>query len=989
MPPPSAHVLTLGFFSGAWSWLDRSLKVFPAPQELVLVCPPEFADALRFRVRRYGLEAQQVVGLVPLTAGGWGLALEDLPPSQFLSWLNLGDVRERDWLAAAGEWLATGVGSVVYGEMSGTLHKAQVGGEWTALGPLLGPELPRPWISAGDLWELPPGLSGLVGERRALLEDAGCAWLLAHPALWELLPWAWAQRGPLPTLQMLAGDGFFADLLPTRSPLVRERSLRAAAARLHQRPEWQQLCATGWPDSWRGLPGSAGSLGGALLSSTKTLLERAQVRTPKAAPPPPPRDRKWWSRPPPALAKPVRGKWPRLGAVKALTLPAAELTEFLAGAEQLTVDVFDTCLHRAIGHSSAGFLLVAHHLQQRGIPVASALAFREARLASASGHDVHWDAIYRALQELLGWSAAQAQAAQEIELAVEASLLYANPLMLRSLRSRTAPFHYVSDMYLPAAVLREWLGKHDFPVPGLTVSSEAGVSKAEGRLLPQVLQNQGWAAATTRHVGDNSLADVIQPQAAGMDALRFRDQPGEAPFFDEVVTPCDWQDDLLCALTVGLARKHRKQHVASFPGALGYELAGPLLFGYALWLRQQVRQQGLQTLYFLARDGYWLQQLFTLMDAQWGPCCTHHYVGISRESVLLAMRHESQETWAQECLSAEPNLTSGIVLRRAGLAKVLAAQRAVTDAFGAVDFTLVDATGKWLAPTSRARLLAILQAHWPAAQGAQEEARTALAEYLTQHGYTAARAAFVDVGWTGSVPRYLSRALVQEPPLRMCFFGSYLGPAHARRAGVELHAWYFTSGGIPVTTGDEIMPTRAQLLYPVRHFIELFISGTEGKSIGFARDAAGRVQPVLAAPPADVQKFIAPLQDQAMAFCRELLGHLPQEAWTADQRLEKYLDSVLYRVFWIPRAEEVKVLGALPIEGSAFSNLPPFRSVVLPEKNAPLRSSATLVDSCQRSVWQRGWLAQLAEEELAEVASLSDLLGKRAPEVPVPSDLWT
>jgi hypothetical protein len=307
----------------------------------------------------------------------------------------------------------------------------------------------------------------------------------------------------------------------------------------------------------------------------------------------------------------------------------------------------------------------------------------------------------------------------------------------------------------------------------------------------------------------------------------------------------------------------------------------------------------------------------------------------------------------------------------------------VQHAFQEPNPTLVSDENKWLTSSAKERLRLILLAHRSTAHEAQQEARALLRDYLKQHGYQASSAAFVDMGWTGSVPRNLCRALNDEPVsgsdhhLQMLFFGSYLSPTQARSEGVSLNSWYFSETGIPVTTGDETVPTRAQLLYSVRHFVELFVSGAEGKYAGFKRQPDGNVSATQdpAHNPKQIANFLSPLHEQALTFCRDLLPHLQQETWAEGARLEWYLDSVLYRLFWIPRAHEVKILGNLPIQGSAFSSLPHFASLVFPDRDSGPRSASMLAESCQRSIWKRGWLTQLSEIEICLVPSLATLCG--------------
>lgn len=995
-------MLCLSLFRGAWSLIDFTLHGLEDQGienlEIVWVCEPRWKEALEHRLASRVAEAaalkMTVVSLSPDAFGGWKLACDSVPNSSFLTWVVQGDELTPCWLATAVEKMnASGVPAIC-GASETMLHKAQSHGAWSPVGLLTLPGLPQPWAGAKSMLQAPPSLSGIVVKTEFVQKDTGLRWLLERPFLWDAMPFAIATHAPLATTTHVSVCQFFPDILPCDSIYQRERSLEAAVVSTLKRPEWLALSAEGWPDSLKSLGEISPASELRHESKTKTLLEKAR---PKDAVQPTPSTAvssdsrgivgflKKQSDPPPS--QPI-GQWPRPGSVKPQAMDPAALEKFVSKAGQFSLDVFDTCVHRSIGRPADVFLLLVWHLKSRDIPCPNPAAFREARLTaerlawheantdSDAKCDVPLDEIYHRLALCLGWTDAQTSLAKALEIEVESSLLYANPLMQKLINEAAAkktPIRYLSDMYFPSAVIGDWLEKCQFPKFPVTVSCEAGSSKSSGELYPKLLEKEGWAAKSTHHIGDNAQADVTSAQKNGLQAFRFRDRKEEQTFFDQVVSPFDWQNDLTVSLTIGLARKFRRtqdtaksETTIGLASQIGYEIVGPLLFGYALWLRRQAVSQKLKSLFFLARDGFWLEKVFALLEEKWSPVCGHSYVALSRESVMLAAKPKNQEQWLETCLATEANLTAEVVLKRAGLANSLPAKAAMKESFQSENPILVGANARWLDDQAKSKLQKILVANKKEASKKQEEISGLLNDYLSQQGYDPKHSALVDIGWAGTIPRLLRAALSGNADPAMFFFGSYLNPAQAQRQGFKLNAWYFEEGGIPLPPAVDGFPSRSQLINPVRNLLEMMVSSTEGKSTGFKRSANGKVERTQDIPDTDAStaEFLGEVHSKALQFAEDLLGHLKEESWSEDAQLDAYLDSVLYRLLWIPKPREAKILGSIKFQSTAFGCLDNIPSVVLPEKNSQPRPVETLLDSHNRSTWKRGWLSQLTAEEM-------------------------
>ena len=66
---------------------------------------------------------------------------------------------------------------------------------------------------------------------------------------------------------------------------------------------------------------------------------------------------------------------------------------------------------------------------------------------------------------------------------------------------------------------------------------------------------------------------------------------------------------------------------------LGYVTMGPLLLGFAAWLKQDAEARGIKELFFLARDGKVMKQAYDLYCTYTGGGATSHYMYASRRSI--------------------------------------------------------------------------------------------------------------------------------------------------------------------------------------------------------------------------------------------------------------------------------------------------------------------------------------------------------------------
>lgn len=303
-----------------------------------------------------------------------------------------------------------------------------------------------------------------------------------------------------------------------------------------------------------------------------------------------------------------------------LPLPTPEeLTALMADPDLrvISFDIFDTLLVRHVLRPQDVFSLVAGCADARhGVHFERMRAPAEAELGLP---DPTLDQIYAHMARRHGLSPETA-ALREAELRCERMALRARPAaraLYDAARRHGKRIIAVSDMYLPAAFLRDVLRENGMEVDALYVSCEQGARKSDGALYARVAEQEGCAPGEMLHFGDNRHSDVEQALKRGVCALWLPPVQALA-----CPTPELWRETIAAArdaeprtspyLALALNQSYGDQvdlsrNMARFTSLAeaGRLLLAPLLTALAVHLATDKElTRGYGRLYFAARDGW-------------------------------------------------------------------------------------------------------------------------------------------------------------------------------------------------------------------------------------------------------------------------------------------------------------------------------------------------------------------------------------------------
>jgi predicted HAD superfamily hydrolase len=581
----------------------------------------------------------------------------------------------------------------------------------------------------------------------------------------------------------------------------------------------------------------------------------------------------------------------------------------LAEADVVSFDVFDTAITRRVDAPVDVFALVEARLAEelgdvaRGYALARESAEAAARAAAhAAGHeDVTLAEIYAALARRLPGAERQLARIEAAELAAEREVLVAVPEILAAVRMARAAgvtVAFVSDMYLPGAVIAEFLEAAGYGAPlDLLVSSETRRSKGAGGQW-RLLRARFGADARILHVGDDPWSDDAAPRAAGLATLPFpqarSDRRPGGPL-SPAVLPFSFAARAAVPADDGTG--------AAFMRAFGGSWGAVVVGSFLRWLEARAQALGVERLVFCARDG-WLPHRAWEAAGCGGrtriPCT---YLHLSRRTLNLADAARPAADGGLRAAAIDTLLGGRVRLRalldRAGLLglpELVSEAEAVT---GGLDAVIV--------PAAEPPLREVLRRHDRAVLAALRPMRDATLAYLRQEGLDGRRQAIIDIGWHGTLQAALAgllRDAGQEPELVGLYYG--LWPAAGRRRPV--------AGWMEGAFGNDFIPYEAQPgLHNAVPLLENLHLAPEGTTIGY-REEGGRWVPVLAENAeerAQQAALIAPFQDGTV----EAVGALFRTGRHGTLRLSELTPeaglAAISRVALSPTARELEVLGRI------------------------------------------------------------------------------
>jgi HAD superfamily hydrolase (TIGR01549 family) len=602
-----------------------------------------------------------------------------------------------------------------------------------------------------------------------------------------------------------------------------------------------------------------------------------------------------------------------------------DLVRLIQKSDYVSFDIFDTALLRRVVTPTDLFFVVESRYNRNYKCLSFEFAKRRVE-AEADARNIAWrerqaeevtlTEIYGLLQRRFDVDQPTLNLLKDVELQTETGMCMANPYMysvyqfcLR--KGKRVVFN--SDIYLPLPTVREMLVKSGYTnFERLYLSSDTGMTKATGKSYKLMIDTLGCKPDRILHIGDNAQSDVAKAREYGITAFHYRkclDEALNRPNFAREGF-AEINDDahsihqsLYLSAIINKYYPSRQQatgrNINDFWHSFGFKYAGLLYYGFIDWLIRRSREDKIEKLYFLSRDGFVMKQVYDFLAPFYTGAPSSDYLYVSRRSLHIPMADDSNKAEVFSYMqSGMYYLPVKYFFEKVGL-KAGAYEKQLREAgFKTNDDRLTsDAEYK--------KLFNLLNAIFDDIQRIGQAEKPFLLKYLKNSGlFDQPNVAVVDIGWHCSLQRalmLLSSRMGWRTDIRGYYLGTFAKARDVANQGMTLSG-YLCDFGEPAYMKDIIM-----LAVEVFEFLHL---APHGCVVRFQDTKDGTVAPVFDED-CDSKKIgkAQRVRQGAMDFIQQYVTGHPQDGLV--QIPPEFAIKPLHRVLSDPTYTEACQLGDL------------------------------------------------------------------------------
>ncbi|MBR0149740.1 MAG: hypothetical protein IJP89_00085 [Synergistaceae bacterium] len=506
---------------------------------------------------------------------------------------------------------------------------------------------------------------------------------------------------------------------------------------------------------------------------------------------------------------------------------ADEIIRALARYDTVSFDIFDTLIKRCVARPRDVFHRVARDFTDKTGIFIDPAKFRDdrhnaeifAERNTAGREETTLQEIYACLpDEYSGMT----DELMTIELQRELKCCRPDPVMRKVYewcRENHKRIFIISDMYLPLEVIQEILSSCGYEgYEKLYLSSDIGLRKTTGNIFRHFINDSGIDPKRHIHIGDAWRGDYLRALQAGLKAYKITRYPARSKY----------------TRTKGLKLEDREQY-AKYQAVTsnhvppdcdeyyryGFEVLGLMLYGLCCWLHERFTEKGHDKVFFLARDGYIMQEAYNLLFGD--KAVKNSYLYVSRKSLRLSM------LWTAPTLEGIFGTETQYMMWHCDqvcswLGLDYAQGLEVWESCGLPE------NEELLTPqlVKDSRVQKFFEAFRDEIISISHDKFTPVADYLRQEGFSGS-VGIVDIGWVGHIQKYLRE------------YVSRLG------MDTEIYGWYFGLKGKDITgsEAESFIPHELHPSYFCSVLLEYPFTKQTGSVKGYTRNNDDTISPEL------------------------------------------------------------------------------------------------------------------------------------------------
>lgn len=425
----------------------------------------------------------------------------------------------------------------------------------------------------------------------------------------------------------------------------------------------------------------------------------------------------------------------------------------------VSFDIFDTLLKRKVNNPKDVFQLMQLSIGKKipNFKNQRIKAEEKARLIN-NPKEITLNDIYDNFPDLDGY---QRDYLKKLELKLEKEVLVPNKpivdLFNECIENNKLVF-IISDMYLPIEFIKQVLD--DLDISGYTklyLSSDKHLTKRSGALFNLYLKENNLEGKECIHIGDSWKADYKEARSKDITAIhipRITNNSSNGRLNEQYL------DNFIYLNSVN-------EKMIDPYYKFGYEKFGPFLWGYVKWLHSDFKKENIKKVFFFSRDGYIMKKAYDLL---YHDDIKDMYLEVSRRSlrVPILWLNSSFENYIN-MISPSKLVTIQSIFDGAGLD--IDNYKELLKKYNFTKESNFDRSEI----LSNKHLKGLYIELLPEILKKSKLEYRLLQQYLNQQGVSG-KFAMVDIGWGGSMERYLTQTL-NTLHIPHDIYGYYIGVA--------------------------------------------------------------------------------------------------------------------------------------------------------------------------------------------------------------------
>ena len=518
-----------------------------------------------------------------------------------------------------------------------------------------------------------------------------------------------------------------------------------------------------------------------------------------------------------------------------------DLKKLINNSEIVSFDIFDTVILRKVLEPADIFTIVENlyndehkkldidfkSIRSKAEPEATKI------LTELDGtQSIGLDEIYAHIQKTQDLDSKTINTLKALEIEIELKFCVKNEYMHSFYQyciDSDKKVIFTSDMYLPEYVIKKILYDNGYTkFHQLFLSSVIRKSKSKGGLYPHILKELSCKPSKLLHIGDYYFADVINAMKEGIKPYYYKKTSEYAlshhsfkRLRELYPSKLSIEESIYFATIINKTFTQRNNNNENIWYDFGYVYCGIIYFGLTRWLTSQVIHQEIEHIFFLARDGYIMHKVYSLMN-QGIKTPVSKYMYASRRAINIPTIYNGIDEYSIKVLCHfVPNLSVVNYLDRVDIEAKKHIEKIKKVGFSDQNHTIETDSDK----DKLAKLFHLLVDDICSNAAVEREN---LLTYLDQIGFMdTKKVAIVDIGWQGTIQNSLNKLMLLENN-EIDIHGYYLGTFQT--------AMKFAEKGFPMSgymCNFSEPKNNFQVLSEGVHMLEFIFSAPHGSVIKF------------------------------------------------------------------------------------------------------------------------------------------------------------